>query len=98
MTKDERAILEKHGVLLEAVRLTVTGIATRMDVRDEALKPLLEKVESHEYLLRGNPKSLDDPGLVEQQNKLADQVRAVKVVNWLMITTFVISAASLWFR
>ena len=98
MTKDERAILEKHVVLLEEVRLAVTGIATRMDVRDESLKPLLEKVESHEYLLRGNPKTLDNPGLVEQQNKLVDQVKAVKVINWLMISTFVISAVSLWFR
>ncbi len=98
MTKEEREILTRYGGLLEDVRREVTGIAARMDLRDEAMKPFLEKIESHEYLLRGNPKTLDDPGLVEQQNKLADQVKAIKVVNWLMITTFVISAVSLWFR
>ena len=98
MTKEEREILTRYGGLLEDVRREVADIGARMDVRDEALKPFLERNESHEYLLRGNPKTLDDPGLVEQQNKLADQVKAIKVVNWLMISTFIISAASLWFR
>jgi hypothetical protein len=98
MTKEEKNLLLEYNGLLEKIRSEVIGIVTRMDIQTESLKPLLEQIESHERLLRGDPMDGQKTGLVEQQNRLIEQVKSIRAINWVLITTFIISAVSLWFR
>ena len=98
MTKDERDLMMTYNNLLEEVREEVRRIANDLKIQATILKPFLDQIESHEQLLRGDPKDATKAGLGERQNDLEKQVKNVRAVNWLMITTFVISAVSLWFR
>jgi hypothetical protein len=98
MTKDERDLMGMYNNLLEEVRKEVANIAGDLKIQAAILRPFLEQIESHEQLLRGDPKDATKVGLGERQNDLERQVKNTRAISWLMITTFVISAASLWLR
>ncbi len=98
MTKDERDLMLRYNQLLDEIRQEVGKIVGDLKIQAAVLRPFLEKIESHELLLRGDPRDAAAIGIGERQNKLEDQIKSVRALNWLMITVFIASAVSLWFR